>query len=199
MIKKRKYKKKFTTLGSLLIFVSLSIFVSYYTYNYIYYKYNEQLVENYFISKVDKIKNKEITKSKTVTNYIGILEIPKINLKKGFLNLNDKNNNVNKNIQVLKNSNMPNIENSFLAIAGHSGNGIHSYFKDIDKLNINDEIYVYYENIKYVYIVNDIYEVNKTGYIEIQKNDISTLILTTCSEKNKNKQLIVESILKTTI
>ena len=49
----------------------------------------------------------EESKEQTNYNYIGILEIPKINLKRGFLDLNSKYNNVNYNITVIKGSTFP--------------------------------------------------------------------------------------------
>ena len=108
---------------------------------------DKKLVKNYFNSN-----DKEIAKQ-TKDNYIGILEIPKIKLQKGFYDINNKKNNVNKNIQVLKNSTMPSENNSVLAIASHSGNGKKAFFKNLYKLEINDQINIYYQN-KIYYTVN---------------------------------------------
>ena len=51
-----------------------------------------------------------------------ILEIPKINLKQEFYPNNPEKNNVDKGLQVIETSKMPNIKGSNLIIASHSGN-----------------------------------------------------------------------------
>ena len=38
------------------------------------------------------------------SDYIAVIKIPKINLEKGLYDVNDINNNVDKNIQILKSS-----------------------------------------------------------------------------------------------
>ena len=49
---------------------------------------------------------------------------------------------------------------------------------------------------EYIFIITNIFEQDKNGYINIVKNNKSQLILTTCSTINKNKQLIIESTKK---
>ena len=124
-------------------------------------------------------------------NYIGVLEIPKINIKRGFLNINDKGNNVNKNLQVIKGSDMPDVKNGNLIIAAHSGNSYISYFKNLYKLSNDDIAYVYFNNIKYTYKVAGKYDVEKTGKIVIHRdNKKNTLTLITCSQTDKTKQIV---------
>ena len=181
-----------------IIKISLSVFIStifllsiYYLSIYCENKNEQKLIKEYFNTTINDNNYNKINNN----NYIGILEIPTINLRKGFYNINNKNNNVNKNIQVLAKSSMPDQENSLLAIAGHSGNGRKSFFKNLDKLNINDEIIIYYNNNEYFYKINNIYEEEKDGTIEIKKDDYSKLVLTTCSQKDKTKQIIIEAFL----
>ena len=99
----------------------------------------------------DEIKEqpKQEEKKTSNYNYICVLEIPKINIKRGFLNIKDKGNNVNKNLQVIKGSDMPNVKNGNLIIAAHSGNSYISYFKNLYKLSNEDVAYVYFNYIKY--------------------------------------------------
>lgn len=124
-------------------------------------------------------------------NYIGVLEIPKINIKRGFLNINDKGNNVNKNLQVIKGSDMPDVKNGNLIIAAHSGNSYISYFKNLYKLSNDDVAYVYFNNIKYTYKVAGKYDVEKTGKVVIHRdNKKNTLTLITCSQTDKSKQIV---------
>lgn len=124
-------------------------------------------------------------------SYIGVLEIPKINIKRGFLNINDKGNNVNKNLQVIKGSDMPDVKNGNLIIAAHSGNSYISYFKNLYKLSNDDVAYVYFNNIKYTYKVAGKYDVEKTGKVVIHRdNKKNTLTLITCSQTDKTKQIV---------
>lgn len=97
----------------------------------------------------EEIKEQPKQEEKKTSNYkyIGVLEIPKINIKRGFLNIKDKGNNVNKNLQVIKGSDMPNVKNGNLIIAAHSGNSYISYFKNLYKLSNDDIAYVYFNNI----------------------------------------------------
>ncbi len=195
MMKKEKNKSRFFKIGSLLILLSIFGILIYYANIYISNKNNENLVNEFFTTYAHKdeevIKNNNTTSNEI--NYIGILEIPKINLKRGFLSLGDKNNNVNKNIEVLKNSTMPDEDKSLLAIAGHSGNGKRSYFKYLYKLNTNDLIYVYYKGIKYTYEIVSKYDVLKDGDIEVIRSNNKMLVLTTCSQTDRTKQIVIVS------
>lgn len=131
----------------------------------------------------------EETPKEDTSNYIGVLEIPKINLKRGFFSIDSKDNNVNKNIQVIKESDMPDVVNGNLIIASHSGNSYVSFFKDLYKLSNNDTAYIYYNGIKYTYIFTGKYDVEKTGEVAIHRdNTKSTLTLITCSKNDNTKQ-----------
>ena len=141
----------------------------------------------------EKIKEqpKQEEKKTPNYNYIGVLEIPKINIKRGFLNIKDKGNNVNKNLQVIKGSDMPNVKNGNLIIAAHSGNSYISYFKNLHKLSNDDVAYVYFNNIKYTYKVAGKYDAEKNGKVTIHRdNKKNTLTLITCSQTDKTKQIV---------
>lgn len=127
---------------------------------------------------------------------IGILIINKINLKKELYDINSTNNTIEKNITILKGSIDPSYNNSILFIAAHSGSGKLAFFKNLNQLQINDEIILIYKNKKYTYHVNKIWEQEKSSYIDVYKNTKKQLVLTTCSPTNKNKQLIISSIIK---
>jgi sortase family protein len=138
-----------------------------------------------------KEQPKQEEKKTSNYNYIGVLEIPKINIKRGFLNIKDKGNNVNKNLQVIKGSDMPNVKNGNLIIAAHSGNSYISYFKNLHKLSNDDVAYVYFNNIKYTYKVAGKYDVEKNGKVTIHRNNKkNTLTLITCSQTDKTKQIV---------
>ena len=171
-------------------------FFSYNLLNTYLKKNNEDKSVKYYLNKIitdevieSNIDTKEEVKE-NIINYIGVLEIPKINLIRGLVDVNDANNNVDKNIEILKESTMPNVEHSNLYLASHSGNSSVSYFKKLDRLIHNDEVYVYYNNIKYIYKVKKLYEINKNGYAEIERsNGFKHLVLMTCIDGTE-KQLV---------
>lgn len=124
-------------------------------------------------------------------SYIGYLNIPKINFKKGFTEISSKYNTVSRNIQILSTSDYPDKENGNVIIAAHSGNTSVSYFKDLYKLNKGDFVYIEYNNTLYTYKIVNIYTVNKTGKAEIKRHkDKSTLTLITCTKNDKTTQTI---------
>lgn len=124
-------------------------------------------------------------------NYTGILEIPKINLKRGFYNTDSRYNNVDYNVTVIGGSSFPNIDNSNLILAAHSGICTVCYFENLYKLKLNDEAYIYYGGIKYVYKIVDIYEVEKDGTVPIYRDyNKKTLTLITCTRNSNTKQTV---------
>lgn len=120
-----------------------------------------------------------------------ILRIPKINLEKDLPDKNSVLNDVDKNIQIIEQSLMPNIENSNLILASHSGNSAVSYFKNLDKLVIGDSVYIEHIDKLYEYKVVKYYTVLKNGLVDIVRNELkTTLTLITCV-KNSNRQLVI--------
>ncbi len=151
------------------------------------------IIDNIGISnnKINCIKEEALIREPYLggENYLGILEIPKINLNRQFFGLSSKENNVDKNIQMIETSKMPNIPNSNLILAAHSGNSKIAYFKKLDELYIKDIAYIYFNNIKYKYELEKMYSVKKTGKVLIKTNVNETnLILITCDKKNATLQ-----------
>lgn len=179
-----------------IIMISLSLFCCYHIYYYFLDKGSNDLVKNYYINNVSEVKpQKNITKvsNEEKEEYLGVIKIPKINLIQGFYNINSKNNNVNKNITILKESTMPSRNGSIIYLTAHSGYGYLAYFKDLNKLTLNDLVTLDINSSNYKYIVSDIYEVDKTGTIMVNHNiHENYLVLSTCSN-NKDKQLVVVS------
>lgn len=147
-------------------------------------------VEKYLINQKTDV-NIEPDNSVSQYDYIGVIEIPSINLKRGFLDKDSIYNDVSYNIEVLIDSDMPDIENGNFILAAHSGNTMVSYFKNIHNLSLNDNIYIYYNGHKYIYKVMNKYQIEKTGYANIvRNNNKNTLTLITCIS-NTNYQLVV--------
>ena len=165
----------------IIILLGFSLIISYYIYDHNTKQINEVKAYEYLGKPVVLDNNND--------DIIGVLSIPKINFKMGFYNYNSKNNNVDKNIALITNV-LPDEENKTMIIAAHSGNSYLGFFKDLDKLYYNDIVEIDYNNKKYFYIVDNIYNEEK-GKITYNKNiKEQALILTTCS-KQSNKQLVI--------
>lgn len=159
---------------------------------------NEEIVE--IPEEVDTIDESTSFEEKEETKvyvdpyekyYIGSLEIPKINLNKGFTSIDSPYNTVNKNIEVVKRSSYPDIEKGNFILAAHSGNSYLAYFRNLYQLVIGDEAFVTYKNKKYTYKIVNIYEQDKTGKIAIYRDlDKTTLTLITCTKNSRTKQTI---------
>lgn len=119
--------------------------------------------------------------------------IPKIKIDNSIYSINSNENTVEKNVMILKESILPNNDESIIFLAAHSGNGDIAYFNDLNKLDINDTLIFQYKNYNYYYIINDKYEIDKDGDIELNKTSPNQLVLTTCSTTNKAKQLLINS------
>lgn len=126
-----------------------------------------------------------------VNNYIGILEIPKLNLKQGFFGLDSPYNNVDHNITVIKGSTFPTEENNNLILAAHSGNCAICYFKTLYKLVVGDIAYLTYDGERHSYKIVNIYEVEKNGTVAIYRNyNTRVLTLITCTKNNDYTQTV---------
>lgn len=127
----------------------------------------------------------------TYEEYLGIIDIPKIELYKGFYSKTSNLNNVKFNLYVLPSSDYPDVENGNLIIAGHSGNYNNSYFANLYKLEKEDTITIHYNNNKYIYQIVNIYNEEKTGKVRIFRNkNKTTLTLITCTKDDDNHQTI---------
>ncbi len=136
---------------------------------------------------ISKKFNPILTYSKVNTHLLTI-EIPKISLKRKVYNLNTPENNVDANIEIISSSKL---KYNNIILASHSGNSKNAYFTKIKNLILNDKIFIYYQNKKYKYIVSDKKYIKKTGYLKINEYMPDTLILITCSLKERDKQLII--------
>lgn len=131
------------------------------------------------------------TTSESKNIYVGYLNIPKINLQRGFTDINSKYNKVSKNIYVHPSSSYPDKVNGNLILASHSGTSSISFFKNLYKLELNDDVYVNYNNKDYHYKVTDIYTDVKDGDIGIRRNkNKTTLTLITCTKNDKSTQTV---------
>lgn len=122
--------------------------------------------------------------------YIATLNIPKISLNKVLYDINDKKNNLDENIIFVNGSSLPDEEKGNVIIAGHNGNSKISFFKNLNKLNIDDVFHITYQKKRYTYKIVKKYLVEKDGDVEILKdNRYSTATLITCH--GKKEQLVI--------
>lgn len=187
-------------IGTLLIVSAIAMIAFYYVYQISIDKKIEQEVNNYIeettindseeIEEVVEITEKK-EESKREINYTAILEIPSINLKRGVVDSTKNFNSINYAISVDKNSNYPEYMGNFILYA-HSGNSSIAYFKNLNKVELNDSVYVYYNGVKYKYKIFDKYDIEKTGKAKVinSKQD-KYITLITCNQNRKNYQIVL--------
>ena len=148
---------------------------------------NEQPEE---IVKTDQSEN--TTKENYNITYTAILEIPKISLKRGVVDSTKNFKSINYAISVDNSSQYPN-ENGNFILYSHSGNSNIAFFNRLNNLELNDDIYVYYNGIKYRYSIRNKYDIEKTGKAKvISRKDDKYITLITCNQDRKGYQVVVE-------
>lgn len=124
--------------------------------------------------------------------YVGTLEIPKINLTKGFLDINSPYNNVDKNVTVIRTSTYPDVDKGNFILAAHTGSSRVSFFNKLHNLIIGDLAYINYKQKKYTYELVDIYTQPKTGMISIYRDtNKTTLTLVTCTPGQETQTIFI--------
>ena len=183
------------TIGGFFILYNFISDKKLFAYDYM----NEQIYDNreteiYDVNTTEVNTDEEETNTKTyqdIESYIGYLEIPKIKFRRGFYNITSKLNTVEANIEIIKGSDMPDVTNGNLIIAGHSGTGWKAFFKNLYKLEVGDEAIVTYAGINYKYKITNIYKQKNTGTVSIKRNyDKTTLTLITCTKDDSSTQTI---------
>ena len=140
---------------------------------------------------IDENPNQTTEYPETKYDYIGILEIPKIGLKRGFLDPSSVYNNVDYNITVINGSTFPTTKNNNLILAAHSGYCSICFFNQLYRLEVGDEAYITYSGSKYYYKVTKIYNVEKTGKVTIYRDyNKSVLTLITCTRGSDTEQTV---------
>lgn len=201
---RKKRKKKInliSSIGFLLLIIGLISFVYMFLSDCDRKKQEIDHIESY-IKNYDNKGNviKEENKHNTSSNfeYVAILDIPKINLRKGLVMSTKNFKSINYAISIDKNSKMPD-EKGYFILYAHSGNSRISYFKDINKLEKDDITKVFYQGKTYNYKVNKKYEIQKTGSLVLNESyDTNNLVLLTCIHNTK-KQLVIICTLESVI
>ena len=198
--KKSKRKSWLIVIGSLIILLGIFDVSLMFIKPAVKQEQEENALKDFYIKeeqKVDKVDKttseevKEVSKPKVKYDYIAVLKIPKINLEKGLVAKDSKYNNINYGVEILKESDSPDVINGNVILAAHSGTANISYFRNLDKINVGDEASIIYNGKTYNYKFVKIYDIEKTGKSNIKRdNNTSTLTLVTCRH-NTNKQIIL--------
>lgn len=140
-------------------------------------------------SVVDKVDESE---TPTINyDYIGYLEIPKIGLKRGFLEKSSPYNNIEYNVTVSSQADFPDKKKGNLILFAHSGDAYIAYFNYLYKLKTGDRAYVTYKKKKYEYKLVKVEVQPKTGEVVIHRNfNVTTLTLITCTNNDSKTQSI---------
>lgn len=166
------------------LFIMSSIYLLYTNYKINREEQKIKIITNNYIRNIpQEVSNKY--------QYNMIIDIPTLKLRYGIHNTNSIYNNVNSGIQIHEISNYPNEENHNIILLAHSGSGTNAYFNNINKLNYDDSVIIYYQEKKYTYKIDKSYEIKRTGYFNFEKNEDSTLYLITCII-GTDKQLVIK-------
>lgn len=195
--------KKLMVIGKILILLSLAMFMSFLIYNYYQNNKEIEMIDNYIeetkiIEEQIDVQEQEVIEEKQEQkiNYTAVLEIPSINLKRGVVDSTKNFNSINYAISVDKNSNYPDEEGNFILYA-HSGNSSIAFFKNLNKVKIDDEVYIYYNGVKYKYKIFTKYDIEKTGKAEVLfSNTEKYITLITCNQNKTGYQVVLTGILK---
>ena len=138
---------------------------------------------------ISKNKQHEYDSVAIADSYM-LISIPKIKLKANIYDINDSMNDVDKGIELLT-SDTPDMDNSKVVLASHSGNSKISYFKKLNKIKKGTNIYIKYDGVVYKYKLAKKYSIKKNGTAKIvTKKNKRSLALITCDKKNKKKQIV---------
>lgn len=191
-------------LGIIFILIGVLIILLYYLYNISLNIKNDDYMNDYIEQTSIEIETTEDSEDiqeeqreeiKTQTNYnipyTAILEIPKISLKRGVVDSTKNFKSINYAISVDNSSQYPNEKGNFILYA-HSGNSSIAYFKNLYNVQMNDDVFVYYNGVKYHYIIYEKYNIKKTGKASIIKSKEEKYItLITCDQNKKNEQIVI--------
>lgn len=148
----------------------------------------------FFISLVIALIFLNINQNKFNEDTYAILKIPAIKLEEKIYHKNSKFNNLNYGLYFLPESTDIEDEEANLIIASHSGNSKISYFKDLENLQINDEIKIVYKKEIYIFRIINIYLEKKDGLININRYNTKTLSLVTCKKNTPDLHYVISAI-----
>ena len=125
------------------------------------------------------------------SKYYGVIEIPRIELKRGFYNTDSPYNTIEKNVTMVQGSTMPDVDKGNLILMAHSGNTYLGFFAYLYQLQIGNDAYITYNRKDYHYKLVNIYNVPKDGRVKIVRDySKTTLTLITCTKDDLSSQTV---------
>ena len=125
------------------------------------------------------------------SKYYGVIEIPRIELKRGVYNTDSKYNTIEKNVTMVQGSTMPDVDKGNLILMAHSGDSYISYFAYLYVLGVGDNVYITYNGVKYHYRIVNIYYVEKNGMVLVTRDlEKTCLTLITCTKDDDTSQTV---------
>ena len=199
----RLKKSQLLLLGSLLIFIGIiSLSFNYFMElrDAVYSDMKIAMMDDEVEAIADNVPITEnvINEGANATNYVidyskylGVLEIPRIGLKRGFYGVGSKYNNIQYNVTMVNGTSLPDQVNGNTILMAHSGDAYISYFAYLYKLEIGNMAYITYHGNQYTYQLVNRYDVPKIGVVSIKRDYNKTcLTLITCTKDNDSLQTV---------
>lgn len=150
-----------------------------------------QNIDDTVIEKKEDVILKKNSTNVVEKNIMKLL-IPKISVDNNIYDKNSVYNDIDKNVEIMKDSNMPDDVKGNVILGGHSGTGKVAYFKNLDLLDYGDDILLEYRGKLYKYKVINKYLDSKNGSIVISRNEnTSSVTLFTCMPGDRENYLII--------
>jgi LPXTG-site transpeptidase (sortase) family protein len=125
------------------------------------------------------------------SKYLGVLEIPRIGLKRGFYGVGSRYNNIQYNVTMVNGTSLPDQVNGNTILMAHSGDAYISYFAYLYRLELGNLAYITYHGNQYTYQLVNRYDVPKIGVVSIKRDYNKTcLTLITCTKDNDSLQTV---------
>lgn len=181
-----------------IIFVFCTLWSSFVVYNLSNFVNNEELIENFEKnsnnSSSNNVVNEVVNNNQNMDkeNVVMTLSIPKLNINNKIYSKDSTENNIDKNVQLMSMSDMPDFINGNVILGGHSGTGKLAYFKRLNELVVGDFVVLNYKEKDFVYRIVNSYIDDKDGHIVISRNlNKNSITLFTCNPNDKNNYLVI--------
>lgn len=206
----KKYNNWITIVSNLCLFVGVMLLIIVFLRNEMVSKKQIAFIEEYQEEQKEKDELADVLPDTTQvlreetnkidsndTSPIGILSIPKIDLKTAVLE-GVNNNTLRYAVGHYENTPLPNEEGNF-CIVGHRSYSYGEFFNRLNEMEIGDGIYMESSGITYTYKVADILLVNPEDTWVLDSTEDSMITLITCTPiRIGSHRLIIKGILEDT-
>ncbi len=177
----------------LIIFYSIVLLVVLFSSIFIFIRKNKNRNENENII-IDDTINENIEQEEIIDDsMIGTLTIPKINLIDVEIRETVELETLSHSIGHFESTN---IYNGNIGLASHNAGTKANYFADINKLELEDEIYYKTKYGTKKYIVDNITQIDSYDWSKLEQTEDNRITLITCISSNPNMRLCVQGVEK---